>query len=378
MLATGFQKTVGRTYLNRRLRVAFPVQQSFIQKEKNVAVAEVLIGVALVGCAHIHTPQFVQILNHRNAEFEVRAVWDPVAERAQKRATDLKSTATTDLASIWKDPQIKAVVIGSETRLHEELVIAAARAGKHLFVEKPLGMSARDAYAMAAAIDKAGVIFQTGYFQRGTPTHLFLRDQIKNGAFGKITRIRHSNCHQGALEGWFDTEWRWMTDMKQSGVGAFGDLGTHSLDLLIWMLGDVESCTASLSNGTGRYGTTDESGEGMLRFTTGTIATVAASWIDIENPVSMEICGTEGHAVIINDRLTFTSKHVEGADGRKPWKDLPKPWPHAFELFLDAVAGKKDVPLVTAQEAAYRSAVMEAMYQGAKENSWVKPTLVDQ
>nr|AIA12639.1 Oxidoreductase family, NAD-binding Rossmann fold [uncultured bacterium] len=337
-----------------------------------MAVGDILIGIAFVGCAHIHTPQFVQMTNLR-PEFQVQAVWDPVAERASKRAEELKSTATTDLVSIWANPSIKAVVIGSETKQHEELVLAAAQSGKHLFVEKPLGMGARDAYAMAEAIDNAGVIFQTGYFQRGTATHLFLREQVQKGAFGKITRIRHTNWHEGAIAGWFDSEWRWMAEPEKSGVGAFGDLGTHSLDILIWMLGDVESCTASVSTGTGRFGKTDETGEGMLRFTTGTIGTVAASWDDIENPVSMEICGTEGHAVIINDRLTFTSKHVPGADGRKVWKDFPKPLPHAFELFLDAVAGKKDVPLVTAREAAYRCAVMEAMYKGAKENTWIKP-----
>src|SRR5262245_9978531 len=100
-------------------------------------VGDVLIGLALVGCAHIHTPQFVQIINQR-PEFQVRAVWDPDAERAKKRADELKSTATADLASIWSDPQIKAVVICSETKLHEDLVLAATKAGKHLFVEKPL------------------------------------------------------------------------------------------------------------------------------------------------------------------------------------------------------------------------------------------------
>jgi len=70
---------------------------------------------------------------------------------------------------------------------------------------------------------------------------------------------------------------------------------------------------------------------------------------------------------------------VAGADGREPWTDLPASWPHAFELFLDAVvgarppAGLSQVPLVTAAEAAWRSAVMEAMYEAAQKQSWVEP-----
>ena len=85
-------------------------------------------------------------------------------------------------------------------------MLAAAAAGKHMFVEKPLGMGAVDAYRMAEAIEKAGVLFQTGYFMRGNPIHLFLREQIAAGSFGKITRIRHSNCHAGSLGGWFDAD----------------------------------------------------------------------------------------------------------------------------------------------------------------------------
>jgi len=89
--------------------------------------------------------------------------------------------------------------------------------------------------------------------------------------------------------------------------------------------------------------------------------------------VQYVISGTEGHAAVINGELFFQSQRVDGADGKQPWKDLPDAWPHAFELFCDAVGGKEDVPLVGVREAAYRSAVMEAMYDGARERKWVVP-----
>jgi predicted dehydrogenase len=132
-------------------------------------------------------------------------------------------------------------------------------------VEKPLGMGAADAYRMADAIEAAGVLFQTGYFMRGQPIHLFLREQLAAGSFGKVTRFRHTNCHQGSLKGWFDTEWRWMADTAQAGVGGFGDLGTHSLDILLWLMGHVDDATASIKVATGRYGDCDEYGEGLRR-----------------------------------------------------------------------------------------------------------------
>jgi predicted dehydrogenase len=327
---------------------------------------------ALVGCAHIHTPGFIKMLSQRPQD-KVRVVWDHDHTRGRKRADELGARFIADERKLYSEVPIDASIVCCETNRHEPLVLAAAEAKKHLFVEKPLGMGSRDAYAMAEAIRRAGLLFQTGYFSRGRPELQFLRRHIEAGSFGKVTRARASNCHAGALGGWFDTEWRWMADPAQAGCGAFGDLGTHALDILIWLLGPVASATAQIDNGTGRYDDCDEVGEGLLRFKSGAIGTLAAAWTDLANPVQYLISGTEGHAAIINGQLFFQSKRVEGADGKQPWTDLPDAWPHAFELFLDAIGGKDDVPLVTAREAAYRSAVMEAMYEGARENKWVEP-----
>jgi predicted dehydrogenase len=332
-----------------------------------------MLNVALVGAAHIHTPGFIKRLKERGQEVTVRAVWDHDAQRAAKAAADLGTQAVEDVRAIWKNKEIQAVVICSETDRHKDLVLAAARARKHMFVEKPLGMGANDAFAMARAIEKAGVLFQTGYFMRGSPVHQFVREQVQKGSFGKITRVRHSNCHAGSLKGWFDTDWRWMADPAIAGCGAFGDLGTHSLDILLWLFGDVERVIADINIVTGRYGDCDESGEGLMKFTSGVVGTLAAGWVDVANPVTLLVSGTEGHAHVDNGQLYFTSSKVPGADGKQPWTDLPPAWPHAFELFLDAAMGKPGVPLVTAQEAAVRSAVMEAFYKSASAKKWVAP-----
>lgn len=328
------------------------------------------ISLALVGAAHIHTPGFVKRLQAR-ADVRVKSVWDPQPARAARWAAELGAAVAQSPEAIWADGEIAAAVVCSETNLHADLVVPGAQAHKHLFVEKPLGLAGADAERMAAAIDRAGVIFQTGYFMRGQPVHQFLRTQIQAGAFGKITRVRHSNCHAGSLKHWFDTDWLWMTDLAQAGVGAFGDLGTHSLDILMWLMGDVARVTAVMDVAVANYGPTDEFGEGLLVFANGSVGTLAAGWVDVADPVTVQISGTEGHAYVRGGELFFQSEHVPGADGSRPWTDLPAPWPHAFENFLDAVVGKSHAPLVTAQEAAARSAVMEAFYQGAQARTWV-------
>jgi predicted dehydrogenase len=265
-------------------------------------------------------------------------------------------------------------VITSETNRHEPLVLAAAAAKKHLFVEKPLAIGAGDGYAMADAIEKAGVHFTTGYFSRGDNKLIFLKEQIEAGHFGKITNVRASNCHSGAIGGWFDGEWRWMADPKQSGVGGFGDLGTHSLDILLWFFGSVKHATAQIDNGTARYEGCDETGEGLMRFESGVVAALAAGWDAVSDPATYIISGTEGHAAIINGQLWFQSSHVKGTDGSQPLRraELPEGKPAGLDAFWDALEGK-EAALVTAREAAYRSAVMEAMYTGSRETRWVVP-----
>ena len=108
------------------------------------------------------------------------------------------------------------------------------------------------------------------------------------------------------------------------------------------------------------------------------LATLAAGWVDVADPIKLEIAGTEGHIHLVGDKLYFQSKHVEGADGKAPWANLPEQLPHAFILFLDAVtgqaapAGLPQIPLVTPAEAARRSTIMAALYEAAEQETWVQ------
>ena len=330
------------------------------------------LTIGLVGAAHIHTPGFIKMVKTR-PDVKVKCVYDHDPARAEKNAKELEAKVAATPDEILSDADVKAVAIYSETDRHMDLVLAAAKAKKPMFVEKPLGLAAKDGYAMADAIEKAGVPFTTGYMMRTDPKHLFIKDQIAKGTFGKITRVFGSTCHNGSLGGWFDKEWRWMADPKVAGVGAFGDLGTHSLDLLMWLMGDVASVAADIKVITGRYGDCDETGEALIQFKSGVLGTLAAAWVDVANPVSLMVSGTEAHAAIFRGQLYFTCKKMPGADGAKPWTDLPPAQPHPFLMLLDAVQGKPGAALVTPREAAARSSVMEAMYSASLQKQWVTP-----
>lgn len=349
-----------------------------------------MVQLGLLGCSHIHTPGFVHNLIKRQDVKLVKA-WDPNPIRSQKWAAEAGAVVVTDPAEILNDKTIGGVIICSETSRHQELVKQAAKAKKPMFVEKPLGIAAKDGYAMAKLIQKADVLFSTGYFTRGSAAILFIKQQIEKGTFGQITRIRGSNCHSGALGDWFKAkpdqpaeDWRWMADPALSGVGAFGDLGTHSLDIMLWLMGEVEMATAVIAPGTKRYENQgalggasfcDETGEGLLRFKNGAIGTLAAAWDDVANPVSLLVSGTEAHAAIISGKLYFKCDKL-GIKDDQPYTELPPAIPAGLDAWVNAVAGIPDQKLVTAGEAAYRSAVMEAMYEGSRKNKWVAPRMI--
>lgn len=327
-------------------------------------------ALALLGAAHMHTPMFLQVLKTRE-DVEVKHVWDHDAARAARRAAECGAKPAKTAADVLGDASVAGVVVLSETSLHAELAVAAAKAGKHVFVEKPLGVGAKDAAEIAAAVEKAGVHFTTGYHLRTIPKYIFIKENVEKGNLGRIVRASCSFCNDCVLQGAFDGEFKWTVDRKWGALGGFADTGTHALDMLMWLLGDVEAVSADIRTVVGRYPGCDETGQGLVRFKSGATATISAGWIEPENPVGLLVAGTEGHAAMFNDRLHLRTAKVPGADGARPWGKLPPGPDHPLLQFVDAVAGRKGLPLVTVREAAARVRVMEALYQSSRERKWV-------
>lgn len=323
-------------------------------------------SLAFVGCAHIHTPGFVDAAVKRG--LPIRGVWDHDSARAKMNADKLNCPVLS-LEEILEDAEVSAVVVCSETNLHEKLVLPIVKAGKHVFIEKPIGMGHHDGRIIADAISAAGVTFQTGYMMRGDARVRRIKSMIDDGTLGTITRVRGCVSHSGSLGGWFDGEWRWMADVQQAGIGGFGDLGTHGLDLLLWLCGEVDSVTGCVANGTARYPECDEVGEAIIYFKSDVIGTLMASWDDWSSPNRLEVSGTKGHATLYNGELYITIPNV--SDGKEPVSDLPEATPAGFNAFLDWCEGKP-AELVDVQDAAYRCTVMEAIYRGAKNREWVQ------
>jgi predicted dehydrogenase len=128
-------QTITRRTFVARAGIAGAALSSRLQGRVRAADEEgKTVTLAFVGCAHIHTPGFIKLLNGRK-DVKVKYVWDHDAARAAKRAGELKAVVAAKPGEIWSDNEIAGVVICSETNRHHELVTAAAEAGKHMFVD---------------------------------------------------------------------------------------------------------------------------------------------------------------------------------------------------------------------------------------------------
>lgn len=184
-------------------------------------------GVALVGAGAFARAVHIPNLQSSRA-FDVRAVVSGSASAAQVADKLDARLATTDLAVALREESVDAVVITTRHHLHAGQAIAAAQAGKHVFVEKPMALTVADAEAMVEAANTAGVLLTVGFNRRLAPTAVALREAL-DGTGGQKTLIFRVNA--GPLPAS-----HWLNDPVEGGGRLLGE-GVHFIDFICGMLG---------------------------------------------------------------------------------------------------------------------------------------------
>lgn len=207
------------------------------------------LGVAVVGfgwMGRVHTQAYSRV-RHHYPQLALRPELVTVAEEVPGRAEEAAAqfgfaTAVRDWREVAADPRIGAVSITAPNFLHREIGVAMAEAGKHIWIEKPVGLTAADAGAVADAVAKAGVQGTVGFNYRNAPAVEAARELIASGELGTVTHVRvrlfsdYAAHPEGALT--------WRYERERGGSGVLGDLASHGADLARYLLGDIESLTA--------------------------------------------------------------------------------------------------------------------------------------
>jgi predicted dehydrogenase len=207
------------------------------------------LGVAVVGfgwMGRVHTQAYLRVPHHF-PQLEVRpelvAVADEVPGRAEEAAARYGFvTASRDWRAVATDPRVRAVSITAPNFLHREIGTAMAEAGKHIWIEKPVGLTAADARAVAEAAARAGVQGTVGFNYRNAPAVAAARELIRSGEIGSVTHVRirllsdYAAHPEGALT--------WRYERERGGSGVLGDLASHGVDLVRYLVGEIGSLIA--------------------------------------------------------------------------------------------------------------------------------------
>jgi 1,5-anhydro-D-fructose reductase (1,5-anhydro-D-mannitol-forming) len=207
---------------------------------------------------------------------------------ARAKANNIR-LAFSSVDELVAHPDVDAVFIGSANAVHCSETLAAARAGKHVIVEKPMAMNAREGEQMIEACRNAGVRLMVGHLTRFSPLLRNIRSTIQSGELGNITYARADFIYNGSI-----SPRKWLHDRVVAGGGPVFDIGVHCLDSLRFILDDEVVAVSSVLSPPPTESQTEESAMIGLRFSKGTVGAIFCSFCAPGRRKQLEIIGTKG------------------------------------------------------------------------------------
>lgn len=307
---------------------------------------------------HVHAGGYASQLKN-SGKVEIKAVWDDNPERGESWAKELDCEFVPCLDTLLAREDIDAVICDAPTTAHHDILIKAAKAGKHIFTEKALAPTVKECEEVKAAVEEAGVTFVISYPQRGRPCVQLAKKLIAEGKLGKVTMVRVRDAHNGVSGNWLPDYW---FEAKDAAGGAMMDLGCHPMYLLAYFLGMPKRVTGLF---TAPYGKpVDENAVAIAEFAEGALGVAETGFISANSPQSLEIYGTAGSFISHGENVT-----LYGIDADTT---LPEAKPSPLMQFVDAViAGAGSPAGLGIDDAIDLTRLLENSYIGNDNNSIV-------
>lgn len=236
------------------------------------------VRIGIIGCGAIaerlHVPEYAA-----SPDAEIVAFCDVLKGRAQAVASKFAPGAQvfTDYRELLKKADVEGVSVCLPNNLHGPVTIAALKAGCNVLVEKPMATSVAEARRMLDAADKAGKLLAVNQSQRLFPAHAKAKEVMDSGIMGKVLHVTAMFGHAGP-EYWSPSG-KWFFNQKEARFGAMADLGVHKADLVRYLTGkEVGSIGAFYERLEKKRASVEDNFVAALKFTDGTVGTLAASW----------------------------------------------------------------------------------------------------
>ena len=342
-------------------------------------------GFGIVGCGMIANFHALAVGEIRGAK--ITACFDAFPAAADRfAAANPGVTAYATLDEMLADPAVDIVTICTPSGAHRDPAIAAAAAGKHVVVEKPLEINLKRCDAIIAACRKNRVKLTTIFPSRYHGVTQALKSAIDGGRFGKLT-LADSYVKWWRTQQYYDSGgWRGTWDLD--GGGAYMNQAIHSVDLIAYLMGNVAQVTALTDTLAHKRIEVEDTGVAALRFANGALGTIEATTAAFPGfSKKVEIHGTEGTVVVEEDRLVtwefasgrssdaatrrrFGGDDVGGTGASDPSAISYDGHTHQLKDFIRSIkTGSK--PLIDAREGRRSVEIILAIYQ----SSWTGKTV---
>jgi predicted dehydrogenase len=307
--------------------VAVPPGRSLVLKAPG---KEDGVGVAVIGAGSFasawHLPSLAKIPGVR-----LEAVCARTGLKAKQAGEKFGARyCTTDFGEVLRDSRVNAVVIATRHHLHAEMCIAAAAAGKHVFVEKPIALSIEDAEAVCAAVERAGVLLSVGFNRRFSPHSVAIKEALCGVPGPRMILYR---CNAGALP-----PGHWAIDPVEGGGRIRGE-AVHFYDWCCWLTGaEVAGISAARIDSGSIKAPAEDNLSTTLRFRDGSLATVVYTSLGHGGPGKERIEVFAGGGVAVLEDFRSTTFHgLRGKDLRTRTEE--KGQFGVLENFIAAVRG---------------------------------------
>ncbi len=262
------------------------------------------VGFGIIGCGMIARFHAQAVADIRGAK--VVACCDMVPAAADRLAESIGCRAYHQLPALLDDPHVDVVTVCTPSGAHLEPAVAAARAGKHVIVEKPLEVTLPRCDRIIEACDKAGVVLSTIFPSRFHRSARLLKRAIDQQRFGRLTM-------GDAYVKWYRTQQyydsgAWRGTWKLDGGGALMNQAIHSVDLLVWLMGPVHDLSARAATLAHERIEVEDTAVAALRFENGALGVIEATTAAYPGALKrIEIHGSAGSAVLQEEDITTWS-----------------------------------------------------------------------
>lgn len=342
------------------------------------------IRLGVISFAHSHINAYVDVLRDF-PDARVVAGYDEDAERGRRQCERHGLEFEPDLDALLGRSDLDAVFVTSPTNRHAEHAVAAARAGKHVLLQKPMALTLADCDAIITATRETGVKFSMCYQMRADPVNVKIKALLEEGALGRLAIVRRRHAIPALLNPEFARPGNWHIDPEQN-MGMWMDDASHAADWFLWMLGMPVSVIAEIDNVLTNVAP-DDNGVAVYRFGQGEMGILLNSSTMLAAESTTEIYGDQG--VLIHNYGDAPSSFLPrppGAaavrlyrQGADDWTvlDLPADTRHGERIravprpLVDYLLGKRG-PLGTGEEGRACVEMVLGAYEAAREGRRVR------